>query len=473
MKKTSHAIAYDNLGATKAYLESMAKEGWMLEKISGNTQFIFRECEPADVRFAVEIFVDGSMFDTYTIDSNLEFIEYCKKAGWDFICSSGKIDIFCTEDPDVPEIESDERMKLQTIKKACRPMRVLYPIIISVLGGISLGYSLTVNLNLTESSILHFSTLMLWLFVETLTLANLIAYLGWVVKANACVNAGGRIPERKIAGYKGNMIFLLIVALLHSVAAVILGVVWNEKVMFVIPAIWAVMFLVLFVTGRVTAFAEKRKMGRAGFGLLILVVIPVCCVMLLTNLIIYVVLGLDESNSSGKKIDAGKLEAFGSSEDITRREDHLTHWGHFLVGIDQYTVEAYNADGEKQLEAERNGNGHYRAPDGEDFVPVSYTWSFDIYDTKIAAIHERLLREAGEGKNLRMLGILFPYSEAEEVAALESGNIKVYHYEKTYPEDGTTAQLYLICNDRVIVRASCDEALDQAQMSVIRESFLD
>ena len=36
-KKINRAVQYDNLEATARYLEKMAREGWMLEKVSSAT----------------------------------------------------------------------------------------------------------------------------------------------------------------------------------------------------------------------------------------------------------------------------------------------------------------------------------------------------------------------------------------------------------------------------------------------------
>ena len=108
--KQFHTISYDNLDEVKEYLERMASSGWMLEGIEGSCRLVFKKIEPKELRFAVEIFVDGSILDTTVISSNQEFIEYCKRAGWDFVCNTGKVNVFVTENPDAAEIESDPKV---------------------------------------------------------------------------------------------------------------------------------------------------------------------------------------------------------------------------------------------------------------------------------------------------------------------------------------------------------------------------
>ncbi len=464
----NRVIAYENLDDTKEYLESMAMEGWMLEKISGTTRFYFKRCEPVKIRFAVEIFVNGSMFDTHVIESNMEYIEYCKKAGWEFVCSSANIDVFRTDDEGAPEIESDGELKLKAIRKACFPGRICTQLMLIVMGALYMALCLTVNLNTMESSFMSFSAVLLWIFATAIAGYNLLSYVLWLKRAQTAVDNDEKIPGRKLMGYKGAYIFLAVFGLLHSALSVFAGIVYNEKVMFMMPVIWLVILLLLVIIRKVTSFAEKKKIGRTGYAALVMVVIPVCTLVLLLNVIIFVVLTLGNDDVSGKSIGAEDINSFGSSEDIVRRKEHTTHWGHFLVSIDRYTLEAYNADRVRQLEA---GGEVIQLEDKEEYCPVTYTWSFDIYDTKVKAIHDRILREAKKGVDYRMLSISFEYDKAREETALESEGKSVYRYDEVY-SDGSVSYTYLIYDEEVIVWARCDEELSRQQTDVIYNAFM-
>jgi hypothetical protein len=104
------------LTAVEEFLEKMASKGLMFAKATGNFYY-FRKCEPKKVKFAVDIFDKASVFDTKEANSTLEYIEYCKEAGWKFLYSTGKIQFFYTEQEEPVEIQTDDKIKLKYIVK--------------------------------------------------------------------------------------------------------------------------------------------------------------------------------------------------------------------------------------------------------------------------------------------------------------------------------------------------------------------
>ena len=471
-KKINRAVQYDNLEATAKYLEKMAKDGWMLEKVSSSTQFHFVKSEPKELRFAVEIFSEGSEFDTHTIDSNLEYVEYCKKAGWNFICSAGKIDYFYTEDKNAPEIESDPKMKLQAIEKAQRPMKLIFPIMFICMGLGFLAMQLTMNLNAMETSFFHFSGFLLWVFAGILYAVQLISYLAWRGKARKAVKNGEKVPANKRnLGFYGAYAFILTCGVLHSVITVWVGLQYQEKIVFFIPCIWISMLLLILLIHGLSTLAEKMKMGRILYKVITVVVIPIGFTAILTGIITYVVLSMDYDEFSRRYVDGKDMGVFGYSERFVCHSGQNHHWGHFLLSFDQYTLEASNEDWKKMNEDKNfQETGVYQIPDGEEHVPVTFTWHFDIYQTGIPAIYNRILKEAKAGKDYRMLSIRFDYEKAVRDPALEVNGITVMTYEENY--DGDILYRYLITDADTIVNARCDEALTAEEVTVIEKSFM-
>ncbi|WP_195263468.1 DUF2812 domain-containing protein [Clostridium sp. 1001275B_160808_H3] len=100
------------------YLEKMALKGWILEGMNG---FIlkFRRSKPKSLKYSVDIMDSVSFFDGKDSDSLIEYREYCKEAGWEFVCGREKIQVYCSEIyQERIDIHTDEVEKFNTIRKA-------------------------------------------------------------------------------------------------------------------------------------------------------------------------------------------------------------------------------------------------------------------------------------------------------------------------------------------------------------------
>jgi hypothetical protein len=97
------------------FITDMAKKGWMLESFKGN-KFTFKPCEPVELRFSVELFDMAS--DTGVVNNDTKtYIEFCEKAGWNYVTGDKKIHIFSTNDNNVVPIETDDELTLSIINK--------------------------------------------------------------------------------------------------------------------------------------------------------------------------------------------------------------------------------------------------------------------------------------------------------------------------------------------------------------------
>lgn len=100
------------------YLENMASKGWLLQYMKGYI-LKFRKAKPKKVKYAVDIMDSISFLDGKNSEKALEYREYCKEAGWNFVCESDKIQIYSSEENvERIEIHTDEREKFNIINKA-------------------------------------------------------------------------------------------------------------------------------------------------------------------------------------------------------------------------------------------------------------------------------------------------------------------------------------------------------------------
>lgn len=193
--KKFYYVNYDNLEEVKKYLEDMAAIGWMFEKYDG-IRMQFQKCEPRDLNFAVEIFDKTSTFATYCNEKNMEYIEYCEAAGWNYISSYTFLQFFYSEDKNLTPIETDEKMKLKSIWKAGKYERVSNGIVLPLLGILFIFENLPTPVFLL-SSFSHFSITFLWIVLVIGNLIQLFFTYVWYFVSKNKVENGEKIKKRR------------------------------------------------------------------------------------------------------------------------------------------------------------------------------------------------------------------------------------------------------------------------------------
>ena len=107
--------------ALELYLSEMAAKGWMLDEIWIFNIFKFKRCEPKNLRFTVDIprlsdTCPDTSLQNYELLFN-EYIEICESSGWKHIVEDSEYQIFCTEDINVVDIQTDDSLKLDSLLK--------------------------------------------------------------------------------------------------------------------------------------------------------------------------------------------------------------------------------------------------------------------------------------------------------------------------------------------------------------------
>lgn len=97
-----------------AYLTQMAAKGWHLKE--WGIGLVFEKGQPEDVQYAVEVFIDGSEYDTRPGVHTLEFAQYCEATGWKLVDAKRKFVIFKKISEDAIEILTP-RERLENIAK--------------------------------------------------------------------------------------------------------------------------------------------------------------------------------------------------------------------------------------------------------------------------------------------------------------------------------------------------------------------
>lgn len=113
-KTVLKAFDYIQCDDFAAYLMKMARSGWHFKEWGAG--LIFEKGDPEDAVYAVEVFIDGSEYDTRPGIHTQEFAEYCEAAGWKLIDAKRKFCIFKKVKPDAVDIVTPQE-RLETIAK--------------------------------------------------------------------------------------------------------------------------------------------------------------------------------------------------------------------------------------------------------------------------------------------------------------------------------------------------------------------
>lgn len=171
------------------YLEKMAFKGWVLEDIS-RCYLKFKKSNPKKLRYSVDILDSISFLDGKDTDRALEYREYCNEAGWDFVCESEKIQIYCSEEnSERINIHTDEIEKFNIIRKASLKY-ILIKIITAVLLLFS-QYISTIGSNDGHflASPLALGSLTFVVIFSVYEIISLITFITFIIKGKKAISS--------------------------------------------------------------------------------------------------------------------------------------------------------------------------------------------------------------------------------------------------------------------------------------------
>lgn len=132
--------AYD-VGCMEAWLEQMAREGLHLDGASGffAGMATFTQGQPAAVKYRLEaVTKSATLFDDADAPAD-EAVEMAEEMGWEYVCRLRNFDIYRTDDPLAPELNTDPQLQAQGLKAVEKRMRgeagtalfwwILYPLL--------------------------------------------------------------------------------------------------------------------------------------------------------------------------------------------------------------------------------------------------------------------------------------------------------------------------------------------------------
>lgn len=116
-----HFVPYE-YKSFEDYLLKMASKGWLL--VSFNGLYVkFKKIEPVELKYNVDI------MQNYKGANRLEYIDFCRASGWNYICSSNNIQVYSNPDMNATEIETDDEIKFKKINKPSFKQTILISLI--------------------------------------------------------------------------------------------------------------------------------------------------------------------------------------------------------------------------------------------------------------------------------------------------------------------------------------------------------
>ena len=232
--------------ALELYLSEMAAKGWMLDEIWILNIFKFKRCEPKNMRFTVDIpKLSDTCADTSLQNYELlfnEYIDICESSGWKHIVESSQYQIFCTEDANAVDIQTDDSLKLDSL------LKFNFGYFIQMLCFIFLALTFGKNNPTIESY--SYGKLCMTIFYSSITFffgLNFLEDLLWKLSAKKSLKEGNIVKYPGLSSFK----IKLLIQKYNSVAIIILLVgifiLQNENQIIYLILAFSIGFIILTI----------------------------------------------------------------------------------------------------------------------------------------------------------------------------------------------------------------------------------
>ena len=232
--------------ALELYLSEMAAKGWMLDEIWIFNIFKFKRCDPKNLRIAVDIprlsdTCPDTSLQNYELLFN-EYIEICESSGWKHIVEDSEYQIFCTEDINVVDIQTDDSLKLDSL------LKINSGYLIQMLSFFFLAMTWGKNNPTIESY--SYGKLCMTIFYSSITFffcLNFLEDLLWKLSAKKSLKEGNIVKYPGLSSFK----IKLLIQKYDSVAIIILLVgifiLQNEKQIIYLILVFSIGFIILTI----------------------------------------------------------------------------------------------------------------------------------------------------------------------------------------------------------------------------------
>jgi len=195
---------FDRYEDVENKLEKLAEKGLFLEKC-GPFLWTFRKGPPQKLKYTVTYFPEGSVFNPDITENQETYFDYAKAAGWNFVTQFNQMQIFSSEADNPVPFETDEKEKLDNIKKCMKKSYLPATIVIILVFVLNLivqfnSFQLNPIDYLSDPIRLLSSTMILSIILYSVY--SLMTYFIWIKRSEKSIALGGECAKNSSIVYK-------------------------------------------------------------------------------------------------------------------------------------------------------------------------------------------------------------------------------------------------------------------------------
>ena len=284
---------YDRTGI-EAHLKQMAEKGWMISEMT-TLGWIYKRVEPKPLTFAVSYYPKASEFDPEPTEGQNVYHDLSARTGWQFVCNSAQMQVFCTSDENPIPIETDPVLEVEMIHKSAKKSFILTHLIllaVGVLNGLLFVSRLLGDPIGVLASPTNLFTGFAWVMLMLICFVELIGYYRWRSKALKAAEHGEFIDTPNHAQFQKVVLVILIFGLFYWLSNVISIGDPLMKWVAIIMLLYA--FGLILIVNMVKQFLKKKKASR-GTNLTITLTVDIVLAIVLMASITFGTLKLSQS----------------------------------------------------------------------------------------------------------------------------------------------------------------------------------
>lgn len=445
---------YDHTGIA-AHLEKMAAKGWMLERIA-NYGWIYRRTEPKKLRFAVSYYAKASEYDPEYPEAQQTFHDFCAHTGWQLVCTSFQMQVFCNENENPVPIETDPVLEVETIDDAMNKsfLRGHFVLLgLSLIMGFFFLMGVYGNIIDTLTDPMKVFSGLCWLLVFVLAVTELMTYYRWLKKAQIAAEQGHFLDTPNTRRIQKAALWVLGIAGAYLI--VNFAAAGNAMMLFILGGMAAFTGLTYFAADGIKRLFKKWKLSKNTNRVVSFLLTWVVAFMAM-NLVTFGTMALKEKGIFDQKDDFMAVEHPLRVEDLLEVEH-------------QYVTESSLK--ESILLAHR----HVRQRpwfDVEDWSTIPHM-EYDLVKVKWPFLYEDCMAQmVKDATQANMLPSQMDYEDRdrlEEVDPAPWGAVEAYHVIDVGEDD--EYDRYLLCYEDVLAEIGFSWEITENQKTIIGEKI--